>query len=100
MHQCWMARQLNEMRTHREEQRCRDQGIAPEDKEAATVQIGHLYVDFDAQPPGEQLRRYERHFELARVRGYFHSADPAFDLVRMDAVRREMARLGRRLSEN
>ena len=98
-HECQQARQLGEMRTQREEQRCRDQGITPEDKKAASDQIGQLYGDFDVQPPGERLRRYERHFELARIRGYFYSVDPAFDLIRIGAVRREMARLGRRLRE-
>lgn len=92
------AHTLNAMRDAREQDRCRALGITPEMKAAATLEIGVLHEGLLDQPPQEQLRRYERMFELANVRGYFYTIDPGFDVVRMNAVRRHMRELAARVA--
>ncbi len=85
-HACQEARELGEQRRQREALRCQERGITPEMKRQAGEEISSLYVGLLLQPPSEQIRRYERMFELADIRGYLYDPDPLYDLVRIRII--------------
>lgn len=86
LHRVQEARLLGRDRELREQERCRRQGITPDMKTAASEEMAGLYVGLEDQTCEEQLRRYDRLFECAQIRGYFYDPDPAFDLLRIQAV--------------
>ena len=85
-HRVQEARLLGRDRQLREEERCRRHGITPDMKKAASEEMAALYVGLEQQTPEEQLRRYDRLFECAQIRGYFYDPDPGFDILRIRAV--------------
>ena len=93
LHDCQQARSLGEMRTQAEEKRCKDEGITPGMKAEANLEVELLSIGFADQPPAEQLRRYERLFELFKIRGFFYTPDPMFDLIRIGVARQHMREL-------
>src|SRR5690606_32993439 len=95
---CFQAEMLGRMRTTREKDRCREQGITPEMKQAATQEMDQLWVGFGEAAPAEQLRRYRRMFKLFRIRGYFRDPDPAFDLIAIETAEARMKALAKQVA--
>lgn len=93
-HECWKAKQLGEMRTAREQRRCEEDGITEQMKSDAEAKRTDIYTRLEADPaPADELKCYEELFETASVLGYLYDSDPAFDLVRIRAVKERMAEL-------